>query len=40
LAFALAAAARGADILRVHDVAETAQALAIWRATESGVSPV
>ena len=39
LAFALAAAARGADILRVHDVAETVQALAIWRATEDGAPP-
>jgi dihydropteroate synthase len=32
LAAALAAAARGAQILRVHDVADTVQALAIWRA--------
>ena len=24
--------AAGADILRVHDVAETAQAIAVWRA--------
>ena len=32
LAAALAAADRGADILRVHDVAETLQALTIWRA--------
>lgn len=30
LAAALAAVARGAQILRVHDIAETAQALAIW----------
>lgn len=29
---AVAAAARGASILRVHDVAETVAALAIWRA--------
>ena len=36
LAAALAAAARGADILRVHDVAATRQALAVWRAIESG----
>jgi dihydropteroate synthase/2-amino-4-hydroxy-6-hydroxymethyldihydropteridine diphosphokinase len=34
LAAALAAAARGADALRVHDVAETRQALAIWSALE------
>ena len=32
LAAALAAVSRGAHILRVHDVAETAQALAVWRA--------
>jgi dihydropteroate synthase len=32
LAGALAAASRGADILRVHDVADTRQALAIWEA--------
>ncbi len=31
LAAALWAATQGASILRVHDVAETAQALAIWR---------
>ncbi len=32
LAAALAAVERGADILRVHDVAETRQALTIWQA--------
>jgi dihydropteroate synthase len=32
LAAALAAVARGADILRVHDVAETRQALSVWHA--------
>jgi dihydropteroate synthase len=32
LAAALVAAARGAQVLRVHDVAETVQALRIWRA--------
>jgi dihydropteroate synthase len=32
LAAALAGVAKGARILRVHDVAETAQALAVWRA--------
>jgi dihydropteroate synthase len=32
LAAALAAVARGADIVRVHDVAATVQALAVWRA--------
>ena len=34
LAAALAGVARGVDILRVHDVAETRQALAVWRAIE------
>ncbi|MCW1934472.1 dihydropteroate synthase [Pararhodobacter zhoushanensis] len=32
LAVALSAAAQGAQIIRVHDVAETVQALALWRA--------
>ncbi|HJS30985.1 MAG TPA: dihydropteroate synthase, partial [Alphaproteobacteria bacterium] len=36
LAAALAALARGADILRVHDVAATIQAIAVWRAIEQG----
>jgi dihydropteroate synthase len=36
LAAAIAAVARGADIVRVHDVAATVQALAVWRAIESG----
>ncbi len=36
VATALAAAARGAQILRVHDVAETAQALAMMSACEAG----
>ena len=35
LAAALAGAANGADILRVHDVRETAQALAVWDAVRS-----
>jgi dihydropteroate synthase len=35
LAAGLAAVAAGATILRVHDVAETVQALAIWRAIAS-----
>jgi dihydropteroate synthase len=34
LAAALAAVARGAHVLRVHDVAETCQALAIWQAID------
>lgn len=32
LAVALHAAAQGAQVIRVHDVAETVQALALWRA--------
>ncbi|MDJ0389886.1 dihydropteroate synthase [Roseomonas sp. E05] len=36
LAVALAAAASGASILRVHDVAETVQALRMWRACAEG----
>jgi dihydropteroate synthase len=35
LAGALAAAVRGARILRVHDVRETVDALAVWGAIES-----
>lgn len=35
LAAALAGVARGAHILRVHDVAETRQALVVWRAIAS-----
>jgi len=38
LAAALAGLDRGAQILRVHDVAETRQALAIWQALAAGVS--
>lgn len=36
LAAALHAAQAGAAILRVHDVAETKQALAVWRALQDG----
>ncbi len=36
IAVALAGAARGAQILRVHDVAETAQALRLWQAVHHG----
>jgi dihydropteroate synthase len=32
LAGAIAAAERGADIIRVHDVAETVDALKVWYA--------
>lgn len=39
VAVALAAAAGGAAILRVHDVAETAQALQMWRACVEGSAP-
>jgi dihydropteroate synthase len=35
LAAGLAAIARGADILRVHDVAPTIQALKVWRAIQN-----
>lgn len=35
IAAALAAVTRGAAMLRVHDVAETAQALTVWRAIET-----
>jgi dihydropteroate synthase len=35
LAAALQAAQAGADMLRVHDVAETAQALKVWRASQN-----
>jgi len=35
VAAALIAAARGAAILRVHDVAATRDALAVWNAVES-----
>ena len=34
---ALAAVGRGAQIVRVHDVAETRQALTVWEASVSGV---
>lgn len=39
LAVALAAAQRGAAILRVHDVAETVQALRVLAACEAGAMP-
>jgi dihydropteroate synthase len=35
-AAAIAAAGQGAQMLRVHDVAGTSQALAVWRASSSG----
>ena len=38
VAAALLAVERGAHIVRVHDVRETAQALAIWRAMESSTT--
>jgi len=40
LAAGLAAAARGADILRVHDVAETVQALSVWQAIAAAGGPL
>ncbi len=39
IAVALAGAARGAAILRVHDVSETAQALRVWHACAAGKPP-
>jgi len=39
LAAGLAAIARGADILRVHDVAPTIQALKVWRAIDAFDQP-
>ncbi|MDO6586497.1 dihydropteroate synthase [Salipiger sp. 1_MG-2023] len=36
IAVALAGVAQGAQILRVHDVAQTRQALALWQAVETG----
>ena len=38
LAVALAGVARGAAILRVHDVADTIQALAVWQACANGTT--
>ncbi len=37
LATVLAGAEQGVQLFRVHDVAETAQALAVWRASTEGV---
>lgn len=39
LATVLAAAGQGVQIMRVHDVAETAQALAVWHASVVGAEP-
>jgi dihydropteroate synthase len=36
VAAALAAVARGAAIVRVHDVRETVDALKVWRAVQVG----
>ncbi len=36
VAAALASVARGASVVRVHDVAETVDALAVWRAAQTG----
>lgn len=36
IAVALAGIAQGVQIVRVHDVAETAQAIAVWRASVTG----
>ena len=40
LAVALAGIAQGVRIVRVHDVAQTAQAIALWRASVSGQSSI
>lgn len=39
IAAALACVARGASIVRVHDVADTVDALKVWQAAEKGVLP-
>lgn len=39
LATVMVAAAQGVQFMRVHDVAETAQALAVWRASTLGAEP-
>ena len=39
LAAALAAVARGASLVRVHDVRETVDALNVWQAMETGQHP-
>ncbi len=39
LATVLVAAEQGVQIMRVHDVAETAQALAVWQASSLGLEP-
>ena len=36
IAVALAGVAQGVQVLRVHDIKETAQALALWRAVQEG----
>lgn len=36
LAVALAGVAQGMQMIRVHDVAETRQALSLWQAATSG----
>jgi len=35
----LAAVGQGAQIIRVHDVAATRQALTVWEAATSGAKP-
>jgi dihydropteroate synthase len=39
IAAAMAAVGQGAQVVRVHDVAETAQALAVWRVLAEGAMP-
>lgn len=40
LAIALKGATQGVQILRVHDVTETVQALRVWNALQAGASPL
>ena len=37
VAAGLAGVARGAQVLRVHDVAETVQALGVWQSVNEGL---
>lgn len=37
IATALAGVMRGANIIRVHDVADTVEAIQVWQAIEQGV---
>jgi dihydropteroate synthase len=39
IAVALAGVAQGVQVIRVHDVAETRQALRLWQAINGGINP-